>query len=74
MIIERGRYCDDKLHRIDGPPIPTGDYKEWVEDGKLHRLDGPAVIDGNYREWHINGKPLSEAEFNLYTFVTAKEK
>jgi len=39
--------------------------KIWYQNGKLHRLDGPAIeyASGN-KEWFIEGKELSEEEFN----------
>ena len=41
----------------------------WFNDkGELHRLDGPAVewLDG-YKAWWVNGKLMTEKEFNEYT-------
>jgi hypothetical protein len=37
----------------------------WRYKGELHRLDGPAVegVDG-YKAWYIEGKQLTEEEFN----------
>ena len=50
----------------------TVDYfgtKCWYnEQGQRHREDGPAIewADGT-KYWHINGKELTEAEFNART-------
>ena len=46
----------------------------WYQNGKLHRLDGPAIewADGT-RQWWINGKQLSEEEFNQQTKKTTCE-
>ena len=39
--------------------------RDWRHNGELHRLDGPAVegADG-YKAWYIEGKQLTEEEFN----------
>ena len=54
------------LHRNNGPAIVCSNgYKSWWQDGELHRIDGPAVEyakGGN--AWYINGKRLTEDEFN----------
>lgn len=52
-----GWYCDDNLHRLDGPAIvyPDGSY-EWWWKGQLHRCDGPAVGYSNgTKVWYQNG-------------------
>ena len=39
--------------------------KKWYLNGKLHREDGPAIEwAGGRRSWWLNGKRLTEAEFN----------
>ena len=42
------------------------DRTEWMDkEGRVHREDGPAIewANGN-KEWYMNGKQLSEKEFN----------
>ena len=61
-------YQNNLLHRVDGPAVVStggGGGKYWYQNGFLHREDGPAIIfeDGDKR-WYINGKALTEAEFN----------
>ena len=59
-------YQNGERHRLDGPAFEdaNGD-KAWYQNDKLHRVDGPAVEDADgYKEWHIEGKELSEEEFN----------
>jgi hypothetical protein len=58
------------LHREDGPAIeyhlacPDG-VRKWSFNGEWHRIDGPAIEYANGRkEWWINGKKISEEEFN----------
>jgi hypothetical protein len=56
----RSWYFNGKLHRLDGPAI------EWTNgelNRKFHRLDGPAVEWAD-RSWWVDGKQLTEAEFN----------
>ena len=54
-------------HREDGPAVEweSGD-KEWWINNKLHREDGPAIeyACGSKGLWCINGKRLTEEEFN----------
>ena len=52
-------------HRRYGPAIEHSDgYRVWYQNDWLHRLDGPAVeYDDGYRAWYINGKSLTEAEW-----------
>jgi len=59
-------YQNDKLHRLDGPAVEYANgYKVWYQNDKRHREDGPACeyADGD-RYWFIEGKELSEEEFN----------
>jgi hypothetical protein len=59
-------YQNDRLHREDGPAIEYADgSKEWYQNDERHRLDGPAIqyVNG-YKEWYIDGKELTEEEFN----------
>jgi hypothetical protein len=54
-----------RMHRLDGPAGEYTDrYCEWYHNGWRHRLDGPAVeyADG-HREWYIDGKELTESEW-----------
>jgi hypothetical protein len=62
----RSWYQDGKFHRLDGPAIEqTNGSKFWYQNDKRHRLDGPAVEDANgYKAWFIDGKELTEEEFN----------
>ena len=61
------------LHRIGGPAIEWKQGStEWYQNGKRHRLDGPAYEGGGgfnngHKRWYINGKKLSEEEFNKIT-------
>ena len=59
-------YQNDKLHRLDGPAFEEANgSKSWCQNGKLHRLDGPAIEDADgYKAWYIEGKQLTEEEFN----------
>ena len=62
-------YQNDKQHRLDGPAIERADgYKSWWQNGMRHRLDGPAIeyVSG-YKAWYIEGKELTEDEFNNRT-------
>ena len=57
---------DDRLHRTNGPAVEyTDGTKRRLQDGQYHRIDGPAMEypTGDNR-WFINGKELTEAEFN----------
>jgi len=59
-------YQNDLRHREDGPAYEwaNGD-KEWFQNDELHRLDGPAIEYANGRRaWFIDGKELTEEEFN----------
>jgi hypothetical protein len=48
---------------------------EYTLNGNLHRIDGPAVILSNgTKYWFINGKQLSENEFNQYILKHNLEK
>jgi len=59
-------YQNGKSHREDGPAIEeANDDKYWYQNDELHRLDGPAIEDANgYKAWYIEGKELTEEEFN----------
>ena len=42
--------------------------KFWYQYGKLHREDGPAVeLANGTKYWYLDGKELTEAEFNEQT-------
>ena len=59
-------YQNDQCHRTDGPAIMwSNGNKSWWQHGLLHRADGPAIeySDGG-KAWYINGKKLTEDEFN----------
>jgi hypothetical protein len=61
----RDWYQNGQLHRLDGPAIEyTTGEKFWYQNDLLHRVDGPAVerADG-HRAWYINGKELTQAEW-----------
>lgn len=62
-------YQNDQLNRLDGPAVEYANgHREWYQNDLLHRTNGPAVeyADG-YREWWIEGKPLTEEQFNQKT-------
>ena len=62
---ERWWYRNGKLHRTDGPAVVYANgTRYWWQNGLLHRTDGPAVITAEIKRWYINGKELTEAEFN----------
>ena len=49
-------YCNDKLHRLDGPAVEMADgSKRWHVEGTLHRLDGPAMEDEYGKYWYFEG-------------------
>ena|ERR1700735_1249610 len=65
--LEEYFYCDDELHREDGPAVIKYNYafdtaeESYYLHGKRHRKNGPAVIvrnsDGStVEEYHRNGK------------------
>ena len=67
---------DNILHRTNGPAVEYADgTKRWLQDGQYHRIDGPAMEypTGDNR-WFINGKELTEAEFNQASKVTMSEQ
>ena len=42
-----------------------------LADGKRHRTDGPAYEGANgYKEWFVDGKELTEKQFNALTAPT----
>ena len=59
-------YQNGKCHRTDGPAIIRSDGTVYYsQNDKLHRTDGPAIIwDNGMVEYWVNGKKLSEEEFN----------
>jgi hypothetical protein len=63
---DRSWYQNGSLQREDGPAIEYADGgKSWYQNDKLHRLDGPAIEDADGgKEWYIEGKELTEEEFN----------
>jgi hypothetical protein len=66
---DRFWYQNDKLHRLDGPAVEYADGdRVWYQNGMPHRLDGPAIEYANgYKEYWIDGKKLTEVEFNILT-------
>jgi hypothetical protein len=62
-------YQNGKLHRVDGPAVEwaNGD-RSWYQNDQRHRVDGPAIeyVNG-YRQWWIEGKQLTQEEFNKQT-------
>lgn len=62
-------YQNDELHRLDGPALEyASGTRHWVRRNKRHRTDGPAIeyADGR-KEWWIDGKELTEEQFNKRT-------
>ena len=71
----RAWYQNDQRHRVGGPAIEMANgTRYWLQKGQLHRPDGPAVewADGDC-QWWIEGKRLTEKEFNQKTKKTACE-
>ena len=68
-------YQNDRLHRLDGPAVEwTNGDRQWWQNGLLHRTDGPAIeYASGTREWFIEGKLLTEEQFNQRTQKTACE-
>lgn len=62
-------YQNGLYHREGGPAIEwASGTKFWYQNNRLHRLDGPAVEwASGVKEWFINGKQLTEQEFNEKT-------
>ena len=56
-----------KFHRIDGPAVIFANKdKAWYRNGKWHREDGPAVDYIGHKAWYLDGKELTEEEFNEF--------
>jgi antitoxin component YwqK of YwqJK toxin-antitoxin module len=50
------------------------EFKRYYENGNLHRTDGPAVENENgYKAWYLNGKHLTETEFNEWFKINTLE-
>ena len=68
-----------QLHRTDGPAIENANgnrswFQQWWQNDKRHRLDGPAVEYANgHKEWWIEGKQLTQEEFNKQTHKSTCE-
>jgi hypothetical protein len=69
------------LHRTDtdenGETLPSirGPWESsWWKDGKIHRLDGPAYITSREQIHYVNGRALSEDEFNNHSEVIEYRK
>jgi len=58
----------DKL-KEPAPEIDSDGTKRWTNDyGEIHRLAGPAIMYASgLNWWYLNGKSLSEKEFNELT-------
>lgn len=53
------------ISREDGPAIEFSNGVQWyIKDGKFHRTDGPAVVGGSKDEYWVDGKQMTEDEFN----------
>lgn len=64
-------YINGELHRDGGPAVVAADVREeWFQRGRRHRVDGPAIewVAG-WREWWVDGKQLSEEEFEAVRFT-----
>ncbi len=60
------RNNEGQIHRDNGPAVEyIHGCKFWYFNDKFHRTDGPAIefADGE-KQWYIEGKELTEAEFN----------
>ena len=60
-------YKNGQLHREDGPAIEEaiGGTRGWYQSGEYYRRDGPSIERAReYKSWYINGKQLTEQEFN----------
>lgn len=68
-------YQNGQRHRTDGPAVECADgTRYWYKNNLLHRTDGPAIeFASGDREWRIEGKPLTEEQFNQRTQKTACE-
>ena len=63
-------YRNGQLHRIDGPAVERADGSQsWYKHGVLHCLTGPALEIEGYQEWWIDGKRVTEEQFNDLTGV-----
>ena len=54
-----------QIHRVHGPAVERPNvYREWRQQGQRYRIVGPAIeySDGR-RAWYINGKELTETEW-----------
>ena len=62
-------YKNGQIHREGGPATEHANgARMWCQEGQMHRTDGPALVraDGT-KEWHLDGKKLTEAEYNART-------
>lgn len=63
-------YFNGKVHRTDGPAVICADgTKGYFLNGLMHNEEGPALIHGELKDWYINGKKLTEDEFNMYLIL-----
>ncbi|MEJ1960025.1 MAG: hypothetical protein WDO56_00120 [Gammaproteobacteria bacterium] len=73
-------YRNGLMHREDGPALETAEIKMWFRDGIKHREDGPAVVTKNdvwlsdRCSWWLNGRELTEDEFNSAPLRSSKTK
>ena len=58
-------YRHGQRHREGGPAcISACGDESWYRHGLRHREDGPAIMWAGVRQWHLNGRELTEEEFN----------
>lgn len=64
-------YQNGLLHRVGEPAtVGQGGDKCYYQNDLLHRLDGPAAEFSNGEKyWYINGKQLSEEEFEKHILI-----
>lgn len=70
-------FKNGKLHRDNGPAEIEADGRHaWFKNGVLHREDGPAYEEflTGFKEWYINGKDISESQFNALKLNKELEK
>lgn len=48
-------WCNNQLHRSNGPAVILDDEVIWYQFGKYHRYYGPSAM---YDEWWIHGNFL----------------
>jgi len=49
--------------------IDEAGNRRWHQNVRPHRTDGPAIeFSTGYSEWYVNGKQLSESEYNSQSY------